>query len=54
MIRIGSDTDIEIVLIDLEWISIRYFRQGSEDNLFALKVHVQLLGRFRILQYLFN
>ena len=28
MIRIGSDTDIGIVLIDSEWISVRYFRQG--------------------------
>ena len=29
MIRIGSDTDIGIVLIGSERISIRYFRQGS-------------------------
>ena len=28
MIHIGSDTNIGIVLIDSEWIPIRYFRQG--------------------------
>ena len=32
MICIGSDTDIGIVLIDLKWISIRYFRQSSYNS----------------------
>ena len=32
MISIGFNTDIGIVLIDSEWISIRYFRQGVEER----------------------
>ena len=31
MIRISWDTDIGIVLIDSEWIPIRYFREGIEN-----------------------
>ena len=32
MIRIGSDTDIGIVMIGSELISIRYLRQGTQSD----------------------
>ena len=39
MIPIDSDTDIGIVLIDSEWISIRYFRQGNDHQMCYLKIN---------------
>ena len=49
MIRIGSDTDIGIVLIGSELISIRYLRQGTQsDSIQISNPNHSVLGFIRI------